>query len=89
MALFNASMTAEEQVWSRQLFYMLTHSVNGPALRRLESVPEVEGAEASRLFVEHHEPKQASQFLGKLRGILTPRHRTSWTSRQQIPRPVG
>ena len=50
---------------------MLTHSVNGPALRRLESVPEVEGAEAWRLFVEHHEPKQASRFLGKLRGILT------------------
>ena len=50
---------------------MLTLSVNGPALRRLESVPEVEGAEAWRRFVEHHEPKQASRFLGMLRGILT------------------
>ena len=45
-------------------------AVNGPALRRLESVPEGEGAEASRLYVEHHKQKQSSRFLGMLRGIL-------------------
>ena len=52
VALSNTGLTAEEQVWSRQLFRMLTLSVNGEALRRLENVPEDEGAEAWRRFAE-------------------------------------
>ena len=46
---------------------MLTLSVNGEALRRQQSVPEGEGADDQRRFVEHYEPKQASRFLGMLR----------------------
>ena len=41
-------LTAEEPVLSRQFFCMLTLSVNGEALRRLENVPVGEGAEAWR-----------------------------------------
>ena len=50
VALFNTSLTVEEQGWSRQLFNMLTLSVNGEALRRRQSVPKGEGADAQGRF---------------------------------------
>jgi len=69
-AIKNTTMTADEQKWSRQLFYMLTLTVNGEALRRLQNVQEGEGAEAWRVFNEHYEPKTAARYLGMLREIL-------------------
>ena len=52
--LFNTSVAAEKQVWSRQLFYILTLNFNGEALRRLENLPKGECAEDWRHVVEHH-----------------------------------
>ena len=66
VALFNGGETAEDKVWSGQLFCMLTLSVKGEALHRLENVPEGEGAGC----VEHCEPKRASRFLGMLRQLV-------------------
>ena len=54
-----------------KLLNMLTLSLNGEALRKLDNVPEGEGAEAWRRSVEYHEPKQASLFLEVLRQIPT------------------
>ena len=49
----NAAMTADEQKWSRQLYYMMSLTTNGEALRRLQHVAEGEGAEAWRVFSDH------------------------------------
>ena len=59
-----------EQVWSRQLYYMLSLSTSGEAQRRLQNVPEGEGAEAWKVFSEHYEPKTATRYVGMLRQIL-------------------
>ena len=50
---------------------MLTLSVNGEELRRLESGRECEGPDAWLRRVEHYELKQASRFFGILRHVLT------------------
>ena len=66
----NVNLTAAEQVWSRQLYYMLSLSTSGEAQRRLQNVPEGEGAEAWKVFSEHYEPKTATRYVGMLRQIL-------------------
>ena len=53
----NVNLTPSEQVWSKQLYYMLILSTSGEAQRRLQNVPEGEGAEAWKAFSEHYEPK--------------------------------
>ena len=42
----NVNLTPAEQVWSRLLYYMLSLSTSVEAQRRLQNVPEGEGAEA-------------------------------------------
>ena len=66
----NVKLTAAEQVWSRQLYYMLSLSTSGEAQRRLQNVPEGEGAEARKVFSERYEPKTATKYVGMLRQIL-------------------
>ena len=66
----NVHLTSAEQVWSRQLYYMLSLSTSGEAQRRLQNVPEGEGAEAWKVFSEHHEPKTATRYVGMLRQIV-------------------
>ena len=68
--MLNVNLTASEQVWSRQLYYMLSLSTSGEAQRRLQNVPEGEGAEAWKVFSEHYEPKTATRYVGMLRQIL-------------------
>ena len=64
------SLTPVEQVWSRQLYFMLSLSTSGEAQRRLQNVPEGEGAEAWKVFSENYEPKKATRYVGMLRQIL-------------------
>ena len=66
----NVNLTPVEQVWSRQLYCMLSLSTSGEAQRRLQNVPEGEGAEAWKVFSEHYEPKKATRYVGMLRQIL-------------------
>ena len=68
--MLNVKLTAAEQVWSRQLYCMLSLSTSGEAQRRLQNVPEGEGAEAWKVFSEHYEPKTATRYVGMLRQIL-------------------
>ena len=68
--MLNVHLTSAEQVWSRQLYYMLSLSTSGEAQRRLQNVPEGEGAEAWKVFSEHYEPKTATRYVGILRQIL-------------------
>ena len=68
--MLNVSLTAPEQVWSRQLYYMLSLSTSGEAQRRLQNVPEGEGAEPRKVFSEDNEPKTATRYVGMLRQIL-------------------
>ena len=56
--MLNVHLTSAEQVWSKQLHYMLSLSTSGEAQRRLQNVPEGEGAEAWKVFSEQYEPKQ-------------------------------
>ena len=64
--MLNVHLTSAEQVWSRQLYYMLSLSTSGEAQRRLQNVPEGEGAEAWKVFSEHYEPKTATRYVGML-----------------------
>ena len=57
----NVDLTPSEQVWSRQLYYMLGLSRSGEVHRRLQNVSEGEGAEAWKAFSEHYEPKTATR----------------------------
>ena len=66
----NVNLTPAEQVWSSQLYHMLSLSTSGEAQRRLQNVPEGEGAEAWKAFTEHYEPKTATRYVGMLRQIL-------------------
>ena len=66
----NVNLTPSQQVCSRQLYYMLSLSTSGEAQRRLQNVPEGEGAAAWKAFSEHHEPKTATRYVGMLRQIL-------------------
>ena len=59
--MLNVHLTPAEQVWSRQLYYMLSLSTSGEVQRRLENVPEGEGAEAWKVFSEHYEPKNSHE----------------------------
>ena len=68
--MLNVHLTSAEQVWSRQLYYMLSLSTSGEAQRRLQNVPEGEGAGAWKVFSEHYEPKTATRYVGMLRQIL-------------------
>ena len=68
--MLNVSLTAPEQVWSRQLYYMLSLSTSGEGQRRLQNVLEGEGAEPRKVFSEHYEPKTATRYVGMLRQIL-------------------
>ena len=68
--MLNVHLTSPEQVWSRQLYYMLSLSTSGEAQRRLQNVPEGEGAEARKVFSEHYEPKTATRYVGMLRHSL-------------------
>ena len=68
--MLNVNLTAPEQVWSRQLYYMLSLSTSGEAQRRLQTVPVGEGAKAWKVFSEHDEPKTATRYVGMLRQIL-------------------
>ena len=68
--MLNVNLTAPEQVWSRQLYYMLSLSTSGEGQRRLQNVPEGEGAEAWKVFSEQYEPKTATRYVGMLRHIL-------------------
>ena len=56
--MLNVNLTAAEQVWSRQLYYMLSLSTSGEAQRRLQNVPDGDCAEAWKVFSEHYDPKQ-------------------------------
>ena len=69
--ILNATLSQEKQRWSRQLYYMMSLTMNGEALRRLQNVPEGEGAEAWRSFCDHYEPKTAARYLGMLRELLS------------------
>ena len=40
------------------------------ALRRLQNVPEGDGAEAWKALSEHYEPKTATKYVGMLKQIL-------------------
>ena len=62
----NVNLTPSEQ----ELYYMLSLSLSGEAQRRLQNVPEGEGAVAWKAFSEHHEPKTATRYVGMLRQIL-------------------
>ena len=66
----NVNLTPSEQLWSRQLFYMLSLSTSGEAQRMLQNMPEGEVAEAWKAFSEHYEPKTATRYVGVLRQIL-------------------
>ena len=66
----NVNLTPSEQVWSRQLYFMLSLSTSGEAQRRWQNVPEGEGAEAWKAFSEHCEPKKATRYVGIFRQIL-------------------
>ena len=66
----NVNLTSSEQVWSRRLYCIFSLSTGGEAQRRLQNVPEGEGAEAWKAFSEHHEPKTATRYVGMLRQIL-------------------
>ena len=68
--MLNVHLTSAEQVWSRQLYYMLSLSTSGEAQRRLQNVPEGEGAKAWKVFSKHYEPKTATRYVGMLRQIL-------------------
>ena len=68
--MLNVHLTSAEEVWSRQLYYMLSLSTSGEVQRRLQNVPEGEGAEAWKVFSEHYEPKTATRYVGMLRQIL-------------------
>ena len=59
-----------DQVWSRQLYYMLSLNTSAEAQRRLQNVPEGEGAKARKAFSEHYEPKTATRYVGVLRQTL-------------------
>ena len=48
----NVNLTPTEQVWSRQLYYMLSLSTSGEAQRRKQNAPEGDGAEAWKAFSE-------------------------------------
>ena len=63
-------LTLSEQLSSRQLYNMLSLSTSGEAQRRLQNVPEGEGAEAWKAVSEHCEPKTATRYVGMLRQIL-------------------
>ena len=54
----------------KKLYKMLSLSTSGEAQRRLQNVPEGEGAEAWKVFSEHYEPKTATRYVGMLRQIL-------------------
>ncbi len=69
-SIVNIALSTDEQKWSRQLYYMLSLTTSGEALRRLQNVEEGEGAEGWRVFSEHYEPKTAVRYLGMLREIL-------------------
>ena len=69
--LDNNDLTPGAAGWSRQLFYMLTLSVQGEALRRLENIPEGQGAEAWRAMCDHYEPKRPARYLGMLRQLIS------------------
>ena len=66
----NVSLTSSEQVSSRQSYCMLSLSTSGEAQRRLQNVPEGEGAEAWKAFSEIYEPKTAARYVGMHRQIL-------------------
>ena len=66
----NVNLTAAEQMWSRQLYHMLSLSTSGEAQRRLQNVLEGEGAQTWKAFLEHCEPKTAMRYVGMLREIL-------------------
>ena len=78
LTIFNTGLMTEERVWSRQLFYMLTLSVNSAQAQK--KVPDGQGVEAWRRIVEHYKPKHASRWLGMRRQILFLRLRRSSTS---------
>ena len=65
----NVNLTPAEQVWSRQLYHMLSLNTSGEAQKRLQNVPEGEGAEAWKAFSEHHEPKTATRYVAILKQI--------------------
>ena len=70
-SIVNIALSTDEQKWSRQLYYMLSLTTTGEALRRLQNVEEEKGAEGWRVFSEHYEPKTAVRYLGMLRdGLL-------------------
>ena len=62
------NLTPAELVWSRQLYYMLSLSTSGE--RRLQNVPEGEGAEAWKAFSDNFEPKTTARYVGVFRQIL-------------------
>ena len=61
--MLNVKLTAAEQVWSRQLYYMLSLSTSGEAQRRLQNVLEGEGAEAWKVFSEVCRNAQADSLV--------------------------
>ena len=66
--MLNTHLTSAEQVWSRQLHYMLSLSTSGEAQRRLQNVPEGEGAEAWKVFrsiTSRKQPRGMSECLGR------------------------
>ena len=68
--MLNVHLISAEQVWSRQLCYMLSLSTSGEVQRRLQNVLEREGAEAWKVFSEHYEPKTATRYVGMVKQIL-------------------
>ena len=67
--MLNVKLTPAEQVWSRQLYYMLSLSTSGEAQRRLQNVPEGEGAEGverySLSITSRRQPRGMSECSGR------------------------
>ena len=69
--MLNVHLTSAEQVWSRQLYYMLS-----PEYERRSAEETAERARGrgcrgrGKVFSEHYEPKTATRYVGMLRQIL-------------------
>ena len=64
--MLHVNLTAPEQVWSRQLYYMLSLNTRGDC----RTCHGGEGARAWNIFSELYEPKTATRYVGMLRQIL-------------------
>ena len=66
----NVSLDPSEAKLSEQLYYMMIMLNKGASLDRVVSAGSMEGAEAWRLFVQHHEPTSQTRSAGLLQELL-------------------